>query len=264
MYTHKWILLLLSSTLLFCCSSDSLVEPSELIPDSILRDTLIPSSTIIPNDSLHHNLQHFHLNPEETYHNVKKQIEQERRRLQSEKITLDSLSIYFKTALLNRIIPYWENTPWSFEGHTAVPQSGEIACGYFVSTTLQHIGLRLNRYKLAQQNPINEAKSLAIDIPVKTFEEPSTEENIKAIHNYLKEGIHFIGFDENHVGYILKEKDRLYIIHSNYLGTGVQIEAIRQSDVFQSFSTFHITLLSTNSKLLKYWLLGKEIPIVQE
>lgn len=47
--------------------------------------------------------------------------------------------------LLDSIIPFWYKTVWSFEGHSEVPRQGEIACGYFVSTTLLHAGLKLNR-----------------------------------------------------------------------------------------------------------------------
>ena len=57
----------------------------------------------------------------------------------------DSLSLIFKQSLLNRISPFWQGTEWSFEGHTAMPKKGEIACGYFVSTTLRDVGLNINR-----------------------------------------------------------------------------------------------------------------------
>ncbi len=60
------------------------------------------------------------------------------------------------------------DTP-ALAGHTAVPKEGEIACGYFVSTTLLHMGVPLNRYKIAQQNPLNEAKTYAAGDSVYQF-----------------------------------------------------------------------------------------------
>lgn len=177
---------------------------------------------------------------------------------------VDSLSRLFRVSLLNEIIPFWEETRWSFEGHTAQPGSGTIACGYFVSTTLQDIGLNVNRYALAQQSPENEAKSLAIAREVKEFSAGSVAENIAAINEYLKEGIHFIGFDGSHVGYILKEQNGLYLIHSNYLNAaGVEIEPVGQSEVFRSYSRYYIVELSTNESLLHCWIKNKAIQIMK-
>lgn len=179
------------------------------------------------------------LDKSKSYDFIKKDIEKERKQLANKKLQIDSLKKIFKTSLLNKVVPFWEGTKWSFSGHTSKPKIGTIACGYFVSTTLQHIGIKLNRYKLAQQSPINEAKSLALKTEVKEFSEGSTSDNISAINKYLKNGIHFIGFDQSHVGFILKENNRSYLIHSNYINSkGVEIEKIEQSEVFKSYQNF--------------------------
>ncbi len=199
-----------------------------------------------------------------SYQEVKRAIEVIRKK-NNLKTPLDSLSKQFKESLLNRIIPFWEATKWSFEGHTSQPKKGEIACGYFVSTTLKHIGININRYQLAQQLPINEAKSLVLGSALIEVSENSNEENIKSIYKRLLEGIHFIGFDQSHVGYILKEKENLYLIHSNYTDSrGVEIETIETSTVFASYSRFYLVLLSTNESLLKRWLNKEEITIVKK
>src|SRR5687768_13237846 len=80
-------------------------------------------------------------------------------RIQTGRITEDSLSRLFTSLLTEKLIPHWLTTPWSFEGHTSIPRQGKIACGYFVSTTLLHMGFNVNRYKFAQQLPVNEAKT---------------------------------------------------------------------------------------------------------
>ncbi len=201
----------------------------------------------------------------EQYEAIVREILKERESLQSKNLTYDSLSVLFKASLLHKIIPFWEGTPWSFEGHTAHPNKGQIACGYFVSTTLRDLGLHLNRYKLAQQSPINEALSLAIHSQVKTFYDTSTVQTIARMKKELKEGIHFIGFNQSHVGYLLLEDSALYIIHSNYLnGAGVMIEPAAQSDVFSSYYRFFITELSTNPYLLDCWVNNTAIEIVRE
>ncbi|MEM6963429.1 MAG: hypothetical protein AAF573_01605 [Bacteroidota bacterium] len=123
----------------------------------------------------------------------------------------------------------------------------------------------MNRHKLAQQSPINEARSLALNSEVKEFSEQSKQDNILAIKQYLKEGIHFIGFDESHVGYILKRNKELYLIHSNYINAvGVEIEHIEASEVFDSYSKFYIVQLSTNEELLNCWKNKKEIEIIKK
>jgi hypothetical protein len=98
-----------------------------------------------------------------TYKGIKASIRANKQKVGAD---MDSVSKVFQESLLNRIIPQWAGTTWSFEGHTSVPQQGEIACGYFVSTTLRDVGINLNRYTLAQQLPINEAKSLKINTDI--------------------------------------------------------------------------------------------------
>ena len=79
--------------------------------------------------------------------NIKKKVL--KNQVSSKEIDLDSVCRYFDNALVNDIIPFWYGTKWSFEGHTNKPNDGEIACGYFVSTTLKDVGLNINRYHLA-------------------------------------------------------------------------------------------------------------------
>ncbi len=114
---------------------------------------------------------------------------------------LDSTSIMFTDFLLNNIVPHWYGTPWSFEGHTAVPNQGEIACGYFVSTTMKHMGLNLNRYRLAQQAPYYEAKSLAIDTSQVIVFRSDGLVIQDSFFSDFQEGLYFVGLD-SHVGYL--------------------------------------------------------------
>lgn len=198
-----------------------------------------------------------------SYGLVKSQIKSVKLELKNKELSIDSISNVFTHSLINRIIPFWEGTEWSFEGHTSIPKKGKIACGYFVSTTLKDAGINLNRYKLAQQSPIDEAKSLAPNNQVIEISENSIEENISMINNTLKDGIHFIGFDASHVGYIFKENGQLYLIHSNYMDyKGVEIEKIEDSIVFASYNKFYLAEISTNEQLMKSWITGNEIQVV--
>jgi len=228
--------------------------------EKILADFIKPAEK----DSIIH-LKGFKLKSDstKTYNVVKASIQSEKLRLSKKEISTDSLGQVFKESLVHRIMPFWAGTSWTFEGHTSVPNKGEIACGYFVSTTLKHIGMNLNRYKLAQQSPINEAKSLALDQKVFEVNEVSLEATSLKIKETIKEGIHFIGLGYSHVGYILKEKGELYLIHSNYIGdNGVEIERFEESEVVAPDGVFYIVELSSNDTFLKSWVKGKEIKII--
>jgi hypothetical protein len=162
-----------------------------------------------------------------------------------------------KTILIDQIIPNWYGTKWSFEGHTEIPKSGNIACGYFVSTTLRDAGFKLNRYKLAQLNPLEEAKIMSCGETITTIKNSSLTE-LKKHFLTLKDGIYFIGLDF-HVGYILKEQQNVYIIHSNYINKqGVVKENIEKSKAASS-STYYIVPISNNQKLIKKWILNQSL-----
>ena len=184
-------------------------------------------------------------------------------RIRLDRITEDSLSLLFTSFITDHIIPHWLGTPWSFEGHTSVPREGEIACGYFVSTTLKDVGFNLDRYKFAQQLPIHEAKTLALGNPLLEITSNSTDERIAILRDTLKDGIYFLGFDQSHVGYIQKKKDELFVIHSNYIGAeGVVIERIEDSQVFSSYSRIYIADISRNRALLTKWVRNEVVQVV--
>lgn len=161
--------------------------------------------------------------------------------------------------LLNMIIPHWYGTPWDFNGYTAVPQKGEIACGYFVSTTLLHAGFKLNRYKLAQQAGLYEAKTLAITED--NYEVIYGKEKLKRIlKERYKDGLYFVGLD-NHVGYLYLRSGKAFFIHSNYIEDKVMIEEAMDAEAFQS-GVYVIANISTNEQLLDKWRRNQTISVV--
>lgn len=120
-----------------------------------------------------------------SYMDTKTSIDQLRKRLEEDhrlgKISLDSIKSEFTTHLVDRIIPHWYGTPWSFGGHTAVPNKGEIACGYFISTTLRDMGIKLNRYRLAQKSPIDEAKVISCGSEIISVVQDSPEKRLRKL-----------------------------------------------------------------------------------
>ncbi len=145
------------------------------------------------------------------------------------------------------------------EGHTATPQQGMIACGYFVSTTLQHMGLNLNRYKFAQRAPINEAKTLCENDSLRTISD-SLANVISAIKQQYADGIYFIGLESYHVGFLLKRQSEVFFIHSNYLAPAeVTIERASDSEALSYCSKFYLSKVSYNDALMEQWLSYNEI-----
>ena len=197
------------------------------------------------------------------YSSTKQKVENERAALKAKYSTssnktqnLDETRKLLTEYLYNDIFNHWYTTKWSFEGHTETPKQGTIACGYFVSTTLRDVGFNLNRYKLAQKSPEEEAKVIACGTSIEKRENISKQE----LKNYFlkqKDGIYFIGLDF-HVGYIYKNNQEVYFIHSNYIeNKGVMKETIENSKAIVS-SKYFIVSITHNDNLIKKWLL-KEI-----
>ena len=173
----------------------------------------------------------------------------------SGKITIDDVKSQFTKHLVDELIPYWYGTRWSFGGHTAMPNKGEIACGYFISTTLRDMGVRLNRYRLAQKSPIDEAKAISCGTEVLTLTANNANDALEMIDAHTQHGLYFIGFDEGHVGYLFKKNNELLLIHSNYFSPGkVCAEPLKTSRVFQSFKKFHLMDITHNEALLSKWM----------
>jgi hypothetical protein len=174
---------------------------------------------------------------------------------------LDSALQVFTDLLVNEIIPYWYGTPWTFEGHTSDPNKGAIACGYFVSTTLKHMGLNLNRYRLAQQGAASEARTLAIDPSnLRRVVVANDEDMMEELVN-IPPGFYFAGLDY-HVGFFLRNGSGSYFIHSNYIDGYVMAERIEASRAFRS-RQYYLANISGNRELAIKWLLNAEIPIIQ-
>jgi hypothetical protein len=164
-------------------------------------------------------------------------------------------------SLINSVFHHWYGTPWDFDGYTNTPNKGVIACGYFVSTTMKHIGFNVNRYRLAQQNPMNEALSISAGDPIQELVNLTSQEVLDSISK-LDSGLYFVGLD-NHVGYLLIRQATPFFIHSNYIGDGgVCIELASQSEAFLGSGAYVITQISNNKTLVKKWLTQEEIVVV--
>lgn len=111
------------------------------------------------------------------------------------------------------LLPCWYGTPWDFNGTTQIPQQGNIACGYFVTTTLRDAGLTIDRKKLAQ---------CASEQLVKTTCTEIRRYSNKSLNHFVEEirksgfGLYIVGLD-NHTGFILNDGKEVYFIHSGVI-----------------------------------------------
>ncbi len=166
---------------------------------------------------------------------------------------------FIDEAIINSIIPFWYGTQWDFSGYTHKPNNGFVGCSYFVSTTLKHSGFNLNRYHLAQQNPLNEAKTLQINDSLIEF---FNSEDLGLDTKNLANGLYFVGLD-SHVGYLLIRENKSFFINSSYMPPiCVEIQYAESSEVFKSY-VYYIVAIGNNSSLVKKWILGSEITIVK-
>ncbi|MEM6300006.1 MAG: hypothetical protein AAF740_15065, partial [Bacteroidota bacterium] len=92
---------------------------------------------------------------------------------EEKKVLLDEVRTYLEKALTEDIFPQWMGTPWDFNGYTSRPQKGEIACGFFITTTLKHLGFDIPRIKWGQL--ASETLILKLQPDIKRFLPMKTE-----------------------------------------------------------------------------------------
>ncbi|MBN4052008.1 hypothetical protein JYT53_00745 [Cytophagaceae bacterium AH-315-L13] len=168
------------------------------------------------------------------------------------KVKLCSDLLY--TSLTDTVFPSWYGTPWDFNGTSNVPGQGKIACGYFVSTTLKHVGFNLNRYKLAQQAAAIIVKAVCGE-PVKRFQ--SMEDTINYLRTY-KNGLFIVGLDY-HVGFIVVDNGEVYFVHSDYINDKVTREKAKFSPAFNASVGFVLGEITDNTNLMNSWLENTKI-----
>lgn len=172
---------------------------------------------------------------------------------------IDSASKYIYSTLLNTIVPHWYGTVWDFNGHTNTPNTGEIACGYFVSTSLKHLGFNLNRYKMAQAAGLDEAQLLQNKSDLKIYSNLSFHDLKKKVTRVYHDGVYFVGLD-NHVGYVIIKDKELYFLHSSYCDDKVVVELAETSACFQS-NIYVFAEITTNKKLIKKWINNERLSL---
>ncbi len=188
------------------------------------------------------------INAQATYKKTLAKIEQDRLSMLKDSISLDSCNRYLTHTFFNSIYPQWIGTTWDYNGYTNTPKKGMIACGYFVSTPLKHMGFNWNRYKLAQMYSKQIIESTCDTVIV-------LKTKGKLI-NYMQNqnnGIYIIGLS-NHVGFIIKINNQSWFVHSNYFDNkGPCKEKISSSLAIDASTAYWIGKFTTKTNAKK-WL----------
>jgi hypothetical protein len=155
-------------------------------------------------------------------------------------------------AIHTKFPKFWDGTTWDFNGMSTNPGKGQIACGYYVSTTLRDLGFPVKRIWLAQQ-------AAAVVVEQVCAEEKrftSQQDLYDYVNAQPDSSVYIVGLDF-HVGYLTKEKDdEIYFIHSNYIGNeGVIKELAKESMAFANSNLYVLGSLSKNANLLAQWKL---------
>jgi hypothetical protein len=124
----------------------------------------------------------------------------------------DTQIFAFEKYLVDSLCSQWYGTPWNFNGTTTIPNKGSIACGYFVTTILQHAGCAIDRVKLAQKVSSSIIKQTCINIS--QYSNKPIEYFVEEIKHKGK-GLYIVGLD-CHTGFIYFDGEEVYFIHANY------------------------------------------------
>lgn len=110
-------------------------------------------------------------------------------------------------------MPYWYGTRWSFQGTTQTPGEGSIACGYFVTTVLEDLGVSLDRNGLAQLPSEQMIKDLVSEKDIQRFNHTTINAFINSIKNSGR-GLYIVGLD-THTGFVLNDDSGVWFIHAS-------------------------------------------------
>lgn len=249
----KFLLLLVSFGLLGSCVNSELTEPMH----SEYQET-------VSNESVEDQLL--------LYQDLKERIQEKQNLFRTEYPTVDQslkeglvalARDYIAVTLCDSIWSHWYGTSWDFYGTTETPQKGNIACGYFVTTTLKHAGYNIDRVTLAQQA----ASVIITTLCGKGKTKIIGNNNTNALIKYLEtqsDGVFICGLD-NHVGFIEKVGGKIYFVHSSGLTNQLKVmkEELSESMAIQYSNAYYVGDLLGNKETLLKWINGEKIPLTK-
>jgi len=165
---------------------------------------------------------------------------------------------FIEATITLQLFDAWYGTKWDFNGTTEQPQSGKIACGYFISTILRDVGFKVERVKLARQASEKIVRSLAPESQIKRFSKTSLKQFVTALKN-MGNGLYVVGLD-THVGFLWVDGSTVSFVHASRLGDrGVVKEPALKSPTLKRSKYRIIGKILADDALIEHWLLYKDI-----
>jgi len=256
---RKIIPLLLSAVALQCCSGDFHAEISTDAV-SVIAKTDTPAVKLDTIDVLRATEwkfedPHADLTKKQVLDLYNQDLKPRAHELRKSSISADT-AFYLA---LKQLWPAWYGTSWDFNGYTHKPRDGQIACGYFVSTTLRDAGMILNRYDLAKLYSHAICSNICGEV-----QEYSLLDDAVAYIRSQPEDIYIVGLD-SHVGFLIKENEEVFFVHSNYLGEStVTKELAMQSEALNGSDVYVLGSILSNTDILSKWRGTQEIKISKD
>lgn len=123
-------------------------------------------------------------------------------------------SAFFAKKLTEVVFPYWYGTDYNFYGTTQTPGQGKIACGYFVTTVLEDMGITLDRVELAKAASETMIRALVEPSHVQRFSRKTMDQFLGGIRE-RGVGIYIVGLDR-HTGFIVNlDPDDIRFVHAS-------------------------------------------------
>ncbi len=169
---------------------------------------------------------------------------------------------YLEGTMLQEIFPTWLGTTWDFYGTTTQPLKGKVACGYFLSTTLNAAGVRVSNRIAAHPS-----ENIIKFISGKNYVVLSNNKGLDKVNAKLEEkfndnadGLYIIGLD-CHTGFLYKQGNKIDFIHSTYINPwSVVWENGFESGPITSSGYKVVGKVFTDNVVMK-WLEGSQISV---
>jgi hypothetical protein len=200
-----------------------------------------------------------------TYDSARESLEKQRTALAAElskaKSSKAKRRIYARgrdailASLSAELLPAWYGTTWAFGGRTDTPKQGEIACGIFVATVLEHAGFRLNRIAVGRLASEHIALTLTARKNLRRYSDRPVEEVERDIVAWGR-GLYVVGLD-NHAGLAIVDADGAHFIHSSVYPPGNVRSEPFAGDNPLAHSRYRVFAKLLDDAMIDRWLRGR-------
>lgn len=171
----------------------------------------------------------------------------------SQNQVLQEASGTFVNLIAESYYPIWAGTQWDFYGTTQTPQIGQIACGYFVTTVLRDMGVKIDRVAMAETYSEKMIKTLVQPQFIKKFV-PFDLKKFEAELKKSEDAVYLAGLD-NHTGFVLVKNHEVFFIHSSVISPGCVVKEPALESMALFINHYMVVgKLSADPKLMLSWI----------